>query len=380
MNDFDLHGQLIGRQGSRLDLNTPVLVVDLDALDRNIASMASLAAGHGLKLRPHAKTHKSPDIAKRQIAAGAIGACCAKLGEAEALAEGGVTNGLHLTSPVVPAPAIARLVALNLRTEGLMCVVDHPDNVRALGRAAEASGKPLIVIIDIDPGIRRTGVASAKAAVELLAVIQSQPGLIYSGIQCYCGMQQHIEAFDARRESMHERADYIRTVIVALTEAGGAPTIITGGGTGTHSIDAELDLFTELQVGSYVFMDSQYLACALTKDDAAPFETALMIDSRVISANAEGMVTLDAGIKAFSTDAEPPLVLSGAPQGAKYFFMGDEHGALLTPDATPPALGSLVTLAAPHCDPTVNLYDTFHVIQGDTLVALWPVAGRGRSR
>ncbi|NBU28189.1 MAG: DSD1 family PLP-dependent enzyme, partial [Caulobacteraceae bacterium] len=252
MNDVELHGHLIGRQGSRRDLNTPVLVIDQDALDRNIALMAGFAASKGLKLRPHAKTHKSPDVARRQIAAGAIGACCAKLGEAEALADGGVTSGLHLTSPVVSAPAIERLVALNARTEGLMCVVDHPDNVRALGEAARG-GKPLTVIIDIDPGIRRTGVASPQAAVTLLAAIRAEPALTFGGIQCYCGMQQHIEGFAARKASMEERAGYVRTVIDALTAAGGAPEIVTGGGTGTHRIDADLGLFTELQVGSYVF-------------------------------------------------------------------------------------------------------------------------------
>jgi D-serine deaminase-like pyridoxal phosphate-dependent protein len=176
MNDLELHGHLIGRQGSRHDLNTPVLILDQDALDRNIARMAEFAASKGLKLRPHAKTHKSPDVARRQVAAGAVGACCAKLGEAEALADGGVLSGLHLTSPVVSAPAIARLVALNARTEALMCVVDHPENVRALGEAARG-GKPLTVIIDIDPGIRRTGVASPEAAVALLAAIQQEPAL-----------------------------------------------------------------------------------------------------------------------------------------------------------------------------------------------------------
>jgi D-serine deaminase-like pyridoxal phosphate-dependent protein len=379
MNDVELHGHLVGRQGSRRDLNTPVLIIDQDALDRNIALMAGFAATKGLKLRPHAKTHKSPDVARRQIAAGAIGACCAKLGEAEALAEGGVATGLHLTSPVVSAPAIERLVALNAQTEGLMCVVDHPDNVQALGRAARG-GKPLTVIIDIDPGIRRTGVASPQAAVALLAAIRAEPALTYGGIQCYCGMQQHIEGFEARKASMEERAGYVRTVIDALTAAGGAPEIVTGGGTGTHRIDADLGLFTELQVGSYVFMDSQYLACELQDGGGSPFETALMIDSRVVSANARGMVTLDAGFKSFSTDADPPLVLGGAPEGSRYAFMGDEHGALIVGAAEAPPLNALVTLAAPHCDPTVNLYDTFHVVQGDTLVALWPVAGRGRSR
>ena len=262
-----------------------------------------------------------------------------------------------------------------------MCVVDHPANVHALGLAAGAAGKPLAVIIDIDPGIRRTGVASPEAAVALLQAIRAEPMLIYKGVQCYCGMQQHMEAFGERQAAMQNRAAYVRTIIAALTAEGGAPDIVTGGGTGTHRIDAELDLFTELQVGSYVFMDSQYLACDLTGDgQGSPFETSLMIDARVVSANAPGMVTLDAGFKAFSTDAEPPLVLSGVGEGAKYFFMGDEHGALLVPPGESLDLADIVTLAAPHCDPTVNLYDTYHVVQGDTLRALWPVAARGRSR
>ena len=379
MTDEELHGHLIGRQGARRDFNTPVLVVDLDALDRNIATMAAFAASHGLQLRPHAKTHKSADVARRQIAAGAIGACCAKLGEAEALADGGIAAGLHITSPVVSAPAIARLLALNARIDGLMCVVDHPANVAALG-AANTGGKPLTVIIDVDPGIHRTGVASPAAAVALLAAIRAEPALRYAGVQFYCGIQQHIHGYAERRAAMDERAGFLRTVIAALTEAGGAPEIVTGGGTGTYHIDAGLGLFTELQTGSYVFMDSQYAACDLTGDGSAAFETALMIDARVVSSNTAGMATIDAGFKAFSTDADPPVVLAGAPAGTKYFFMGDEHGALVAPGGQLPGLAGIVTLAAPHCDPTVNLYDTYHVVQGDTLRALWPVAARGRSR
>lgn len=379
MTDEELHGHLIDRQGSRRDLNTPVLVVDLDALDRNIARMAAFAATSGLALRPHAKTHKSPEIARRQVAAGAIGACCAKLGEAEVLADGGI-HGLHITSPVVSPPAIARLVALNARVDGLMCVVDNVDNVRAIGRAV-ANGRPLSVIIDIDPGIHRTGVASPAAAVALLEAIRAQPGLHYAGVQFYCGTQQHIAGFADRAEAMRNRAGIAHEVIAALTAAGGAPGIVTGGGTGTHRIDATLDLFTELQAGSYVFMDSQYLACDLTGGDGgAPFQTALMIDTRVVSANATGMVTVDGGFKAFSTDADPPLVLAGAPAGSTYRFMGDEHGALIVPEGRVPQLADIVTFATPHCDPTVNLYDTYHVVQGDTLRALWPVAARGRSR
>ena len=383
MTDQDLHAHLIGAQGSRRDLNTPVLVIDKPALERNIARMAEFAASKGVKLRPHAKTHKSVNIAKLQQAAGAVGLCCAKIGEAEALAEGGVTSGLLITSPVVSTPAIARVVALNAATTDLMVVVDHPANVAALGQAAAAAGKPLKVIIDLDPGIHRTGVASPEAAVALLAAIHAQPGLIYAGLQCYCGMQQHIESFADRKFALEDRGAYIRSVIDALTAAGGPPAIVSGSGTGSHRIDAALGIFTEFQVGSYVFMDGQYLVCDIAGEgaDASPYEASLLIDARVVSANTSGMATVDAGFKALSTDAEPPKVLGGAPEGSRYFFMGDEHGAILPPSGlAPPTLGERVILGAPHCDPTVNLYDTYHVVDGDTLVALWPVSARGRSR
>jgi 3-hydroxy-D-aspartate aldolase len=381
MTDEELHRHLLNQQGSRHSLNSPALVIDLDALTRNIARMADFTRTHSLQLRPHAKTHKSPDIAKRQIEAGAIGICCAKIGEAEILADHDVIRGLHITSPVVSPPAIARLMALNARTEGLMCVVDNSANVDALGAAARIGGKPLSVLIDIDPGFGRTGVGSPAAAVALFEAIRAQNALRYAGIQCYCGAQQHIEDYEVRRQAMVERAAFIRTILDALASVGGQPRIVTGGGTGSHRIDAALGLFTELQAGSYVFMDAQYLACDLTGDaEPSPFETALMVDARVVSNNRPGVVTLDAGIKAFSTDAGNPLVLSGAPEGAVYRFTGDEHGALILPDGQTLQLADVVTLGAPHCDPTVNLYDTYHVVQGDTLRALWPIAARGKSR
>ncbi|HEX7848898.1 MAG TPA: DSD1 family PLP-dependent enzyme [Sphingomonas sp.] len=381
MNDLELHAHLIGRQGSRRDLNTPVLVVDLDALDRNIAIMSEFAVAKGLKLRPHAKTHKSVDIARRQVAAGAVGLCCAKIGEAEVLADGGIT-GLHITSPVVPVAAVERLAQLNLRSAGLMTVVDNPDNARAIARAVEAAGDAtLSVIIDVDPGIHRTGVASAETAVELLETIRSLPALVYRGVQFYCGSHQHIHAFAERESAMRERADYLRGVIAALTEAGGAPEIVTGGGTGTHRIDAGLGIFTELQVGSYIFMDDEYRACDLTGEEGAPipFETSLLIDTSVISANTPGLFTLDAGIKSMATDAPLPSVEAGADEGARFFLMGDEHGALLTLPGSL-SLGDRVSLRTPHCDPTVNLYDNYHIVRGQTLDAIWPVSGRGRSR
>jgi 3-hydroxy-D-aspartate aldolase len=374
-----LHAHLIGRQGSRRALNTPALVLDVEALDRNIAAMAAFAAKSGLNLRPHAKTHKSIDIAQRQIAAGALGVCCAKLGEAEALAEGGIEN-LLITSPVVGEAAVERLVALASGCPGLMASCDHPDAVAAIGAAAKAADVKLALLVDLDPGLRRTGVANAEAAVALARQMAEHPNLSFGGVQFYCGAEQHIEGFAERREAIVGKMEKLTATIEVLKAAGLAPAIVSGGGTGSHAIDGELGVFTELQVGSYIFMDRQYNDCALTEDAAQPFETSLMIDARVISASHPMLVTVDAGLKAMATEAGAPPILAGAPEGSAYHFMGDEHGAIVPPRGVPPPkLGERVTLAAPHCDPTVNLYEAYHVVRGDTLEAIWPVTARGRS-
>lgn len=377
-NDWDLHNHLIGQQGSRAALNTPVLVIEQAALERNIAAMAAFAKTRGIALRPHAKTHKSVDIARMQLAAGAVGVCCAKLGEAEALAEGGV-GAILITSPVVTPQAIARLAELHVRIDDLRVASDNPENVAALARAVAKASRPLTVLVDIDPGIRRTGVPTPEAAVNLARQIANEPALRFGGVQFYCGAQQHIESYADRRAAIVDRTDYLRGIVERLSAEGLAPELVTGGGTGTHWIDAELDVLNELQVGSYVFMDRQYNDCDLRGEVEPPFETALQIDSHVISANSQSMATIDAGFKAMSTDGGNPTVLSGAPATSMFAFMGDEHAALIAPDH-PFKVGDRVTLAAPHCDPTVNLYDHYHVVRDGTLVAIWPVSARGRSR
>ncbi|QMW24182.1 DSD1 family PLP-dependent enzyme [Sandaracinobacteroides saxicola] len=380
MDDIALHRGLIGQQGSRAALNTPLLVLDLDRLDRNIAAMQALAAAAGIGLRPHAKTHKSVDIARRQLAAGAVGQCCAKIGEAEVLADAGI-GGLLITSPVAAPAAVERLAALAARAPDLMAVVDHPDTAWRIDTALARAGARLTVLIDIDPGIRRTGVASAQAAVELADTIARAPHLRLGGVQYYCGMQQHVEDFAARREAIVERTAYLKSVIAALRGAGHDIVIISGSGTGTHRIDLELGVFTELQCGSYIFMDRQYLDCDLAGTGAPPFETSLFVDARVVSANHDGLVTIDAGFKSLSTDGGSATVSAGSPPETAVFFMGDEHAALLH-DGISQRLrpGDPVSLTVPHCDPTVNLHDHYHVVRGDTLVDIWPVSARGRAR
>ncbi|MEG3089101.1 DSD1 family PLP-dependent enzyme [Sphingomonas sp. PB4P5] len=380
MDDLELHAHMIGQQGSRAALNTPVLVVDLDQLDRNIAAMQALVAARGVALRPHGKTHKSVDIARRQIAAGAVGLCCAKIGEAEVFADGGI-SGLLITSPVAAPAAIVRLAALAGRSPGLMAAVDNPDVVARLQQALAEAGTSLDVVIDVDPGIRRTGVASPQAAVELAEAIGVADNITLRGVQYYCGIQQHVEDYAARHAAIVERTAYLRSVIDALTVAGFAPDIVTGSGTGTHHIDLELGLFTELQAGSYVFMDKQYLDCDLTGGGVTPFEPSLAVDARVVSANHDGLVTIDAGFKSLSTDGGAAQVSAGAAAATMFMFMGDEHAALIAPgigNALRP--GDPISLTVPHCDPTVNLYDHYHIVRDGTLVEIWPVSARGRAR
>ncbi|WP_404710272.1 DSD1 family PLP-dependent enzyme [Sphingomonas sp. MMS24-J13] len=359
---------------TRDDLPTPALIVQLAALDRNIATMAAWAAERGITIRPHAKTHKSSEVARRQIAAGAVGICCAKLGEAEALAAEGIEDIL-ITSPIASAQAIARLADLRRRIATLAIVVDHPQQVDRL--VAGMAGQTIDVLVDIDPGMHRTGVTSADAAIALAGQIRAAGTLDYRGVQFYCGNLQHVTTVAERREKLAERSLYLAAIITRLRDAGLAPEIVTGGGSGTFVIDAELGILNELQPGSYIFMDREYRDCEF----AGPqFEASLAIDTRVISANTPGCVTIDAGIKAMATEAGPPVVLDGADPASLYRFMGDEQGMLVTPPAAPdPELDARVTLLTPHCDPTVNLYDRYAVCDGEDVIGFWPVSARGRS-
>jgi D-serine deaminase-like pyridoxal phosphate-dependent protein len=358
----------------RSELATPALVIDLPAFERNMAAMARWARRKGIALRPHAKTHKSGEIARRQIAAGAAGVCCAKLGEAEALAGEGIRDIL-ITSPIVPVQAIERLARLNRKMERLAVVADHPLNVDRL--AAMMNGQELDVLVDVDTGSHRTGVTSADAAVALARRIAAADGLRFGGVQFYCGPLQHVASLAERSAALAERTAYLSDILEQLRGAGLPAEIVSGGGTGSFAVDAELGILNELQPGSYLFMDRQYIECEYV---GPKFEPALSIHTRVISANTAGRVTVDVGLKAMATEAGTPQVLAGADPASSYKFMGDEHGMLVTPEgAGDPGLDQLVTLLTPHCDPTVNLYDRYAVCQNDQVIAYWPVTARGRS-
>lgn len=388
----DINRPLIGKAGGRGLLATPALVLDLDLFERNLQIMAEHCKAKGLGLRPHAKTHKSAQIARLQIDAGALGICAAKLGEAEALGQAGIQS-IHLTSPVVTDPGIARVMALNAKIADLMITVEDMATAARLGAAAKSAGKPLNVIIDLDVGLHRTGIPWGPQALALTVAVASSEGLIYRGIQGYAGHVMHIEDFAERSGASSKCMDVLKQARDVLSAKGLAPQIITGGGTGTYNIDADIGVLTELQAGSYIFMDRQYNDVPLANGQSMPFETALTVQTCVISANTAGLVTTDAGFKSFAADADAPLLVSGpvaglasgaeadALEGAGYFFFGDEQGgiALKSKDVSLP-LGSAVNCITPHCDPTVNLYDVYHCVRGDVLVDIWDVTARGRSQ
>jgi len=358
----------------RSDVPTPALLVNIDILDRNIALMRDRAAALGVKLRPHAKAHKCVEIAQRIVAAGAIGISCATIGEAEAMALGGI-DGILVTAPLTSSDAIERLRRLLLRDADIAVVADHPASVAQLSTVAAAAGRTLDVVVDVDVGMGRTGCLEIVDAVALARQITSTPALNYAGIQAYWGNLQHVSPFSERSRLIGIQADRVRAAVAALTAAGLPPAIVTGGGTGSHGIDAATGLFTEIQPGSYLFMDSCYGAINISENDN-PFAPSLFVAATVVSANKPGRVVVNAGWKAFAADSGKPVALRGGPPGASYRFMGDEHGALDFEGDGGPELGSTIEFLTSHCDPTVNLYGAFHVVRGDEVIDIWPIRAR----
>ncbi len=376
------NAHMLGQQGAARALNTPALVLDLDAFERNLTRMMDHCRSAGIGLRAHAKTHKSVEIARRQIEAGAVGICVAKLGEAEVMGQGGIQSVL-ITSPVVKEDGIRRLMILNDTINDLMVTVDNMANAQALARASspDAGGRrPLKVIVDLDIGLHRTGIAPGEGAAELVEFVAASPGLKFMGLQAYAGHLMHVENYEERREKSLAAMKMLGDMRDMLRDRSISCEVLTGGGTGTWDIDPEAGVLTDLQAGSYLFMDTEYNAVAQKDGPKQVFEISLTIQTTVVSANTPGIATTDAGIKSMATDQKAFAIASGAPDGTAYFLFGDEQGGLAFADADNGlAPGSVLHLETPHCDPTVNLYDCYHVIKDGTLVDIWPVDTRGRS-
>ena len=355
---------------SKWDLDTPALVLDLNIAERNIATMATVFKDSPIKLRPHAKTHKSPHLALMQIAAGAIGITVAKLGEAEVMAAAGVDN-LLISSEIVGPAKVARLIGL-ARQCNVLTVVDDLGAARIIADAAESAGVRIPALIDLDTGHHRTGIAAGPAAVDLAKEVARLRGVNLIGLQGYEGHLQHIEGLEERTNGEAESVGMLLEMRSKLEQAGIGISIVSTGGTGTHQILAEHAGVTEIQAGSYVVMDTHYATI-----EGVRFEHALTCMTTVLSKTKPNRCIIDAGHKTLSLDSGP-----SAPKdlpGAQYIAAGDEHGVLEYADGNCPLkVGDRVEMIPRHCDPTINLHDWYHVTRGDTVVALWPVAARGR--
>jgi D-serine deaminase-like pyridoxal phosphate-dependent protein len=359
------------------EIPTPALLVDLDLLEANIARLAQHCRATGCSTRPHAKTHKCPELARLQVAAGARGVACATVPEAEAMVHAGIP-GVLLTSPIVDAPKIARMVALAAKDPGVMLAVGHPIEARLLIEAAESRRQVVGVLVDLDVGDQRFGILPGQPALELAQLLGRSRWIRIRGIQAYSGLSSHVEGFENRKaSSLAAMARAVETRDL-LTRAGFDTAILSGGSTGTYNIDTELPGGIELQAGSYVFMDNGYRAIG-GRDGGAiynDFPPSLTVLTTVVSATHPDRVSVDAGIKAFATDS------GGVPQaksaeGLQYQFFGDEFGLITARNgARLPAIGERLEFYVTHCDPTVNLYDRIFALRGDKVECIWPIVAR----
>ena len=371
------------RLGDGVDaIDTPALVIDLDAMDRNLATMAAFARAHGMRLRPHAKMHKCAAIAKLQIAAGAVGVCVQKVSEAEALADAGIDD-IYISNEVIAEAKLARVAALAGRVK-LAIAVDSAPGVQGLADAVKAAGTTLDVFVEIDVGQGRCGVAPAAAGALAHQVVshgQVDRGMRFAGLQAYHGRAQHLRGAAEREAAVRHAVALVRAAQASITSAGIACPLVTGAGTGSFVFEAASAVYDELQAGSYLFMDADY-AANQPAPHAPRFEHALFVKSQVMSRGASHAV-VDAGHKSHAIDSGLPCVWSPAGGPVPAFSNGgDEHGILLAPDgAALPELGGTVWLVPGHCDPTVNLHGHFVGVRGGltvgTVDCIWTIDARG---
>jgi D-serine deaminase-like pyridoxal phosphate-dependent protein len=351
--------------GQRLEeVDTPALVLDLGAFEKNQRTLFDLVRGR-VRVRPHAKTHKCPEVAKRQIALGAVGMCCQKVAEAEAMVDGGVGDVL-VSNEIVGARKIERLAALSRRAKIGVCI-DHPENLRAIA----ATGASLDIYIEIDVGMHRCGVAPGEPAVRLAKEIVAFKNLRFAGLQAYHGRAQHIRSMEERHAVIELAAQHVVHTKKLLEKNGIACPIVTGAGSGTFMLEVEAGAWDEIQPGSYAFMDADYAK----NEWAAPlprFEHALFVLSTVMSRPSAQLAIVDAGLKASSVDSGMPTVWK---KNLQYARASDEHGWI---EGTPaPALGEKLLLVPGHCDPTINLYDWYVCVRNGIVEDLWAITARG---
>jgi D-serine deaminase-like pyridoxal phosphate-dependent protein len=360
--------------GQRLEeVDTPALILDLDAFEANLRALADAVRGSGVRVRTHAKTHKCPEVAKRQMALGAVGACCQKVSEAEAMVAGGVTDVL-VTNEIVGAPKLERLARLAGRAKIGVCV-DDAANVRELDAAAGRAGAILDVYMELEVGMARCGVAPGEPALALARAVTACSNLNFAGLQAYHGRAQHVRTLAERRALIERAAEHVRVTRRLLEDNGIACATVTGAGSGTFMLEVETDVWNEIQPGSYAFMDADYAK----NEQAAPqprFAHALFVLTTVMSRGGGTRAIVDAGLKASSVDSGMPTVWQRP--GLACVQASDEHGFIqAAPGTEPPALGEKLLLVPGHCDPTINLHDWYVCVRKGIVESLWPITARG---
>jgi D-serine deaminase-like pyridoxal phosphate-dependent protein len=359
-------------------IDTPALILDSDAMARNIARMAAEARDAGVALRPHAKTHKSPAVARHQVAAGAVGVCCQKVGEAEIMVEGGVADVL-VTNEIVGASKLGRLAGL-AKFASIRTVADHPAALDALAAACAAAGVEIGVLVECDLGMGRCGIADPSQAVALAKRALSARGVRFDGLQAYHGKIQHVAGWGQRRAAAEAANARLAEFRAAFAAAGIATPIVSGAGTGSYEFQTRAG-YTEFQCGTYVFMDKQYRDVGDASGERySRFEQALFVLATVMSVPSEDRVVLDAGLKSLSMDGGMPEAVD--LPGWSFSFGGDEHGILRRTEARArqPRLGEKLRLVPGHGDTTINLHDEYRVLAGGAPAMVWPVAARGKIR
>jgi D-serine deaminase-like pyridoxal phosphate-dependent protein len=355
------------------EIDTPALVLDLDALEGNLLRMADAVGKSGVRLRPHAKSHKCAEIARRQIAAGAVGVCCQKVSEAEVLVDGGVADVL-VTNEIVGKPKLARLARL-AREAKVRVLADDGGNVADLDAAALGEGVRLDVLVEIDVGAHRCGIEPGEPALALARRVAACGNLRFAGLHAYHGSAQHVRDPRERRAAIAAATEKARLTKTLIENAGITCETITGAGTGTFMLEGASRVYNEIQPGSYVFMDADYNR-NVWEEGWPRFEQSLFVLATVMSAPSPDRAVLDAGLKASSVDSGMPQVHKWP--GVEYEKASDEHGVLrIAARAKAPKLGEKVLLVPGHCDPTVNLYDWFVCVRKGRVEALWPVTARG---
>ncbi|MCV2866966.1 3-hydroxy-D-aspartate aldolase BhcC [Albidovulum sediminicola] len=362
------------------DIQTPCLVLDLDALERNIRKMGDYAKAHGMRHRAHGKMHKSVDVLKLQMElGGAIGVCCQKVSEAEVFARAGIKEIL-VSNQVRDAAKIERLAQLPKISGGEVIVcVDDVANVADLSAAAQKHGTTLGVFIEIDCGAGRCGVTTTPAVVEIARAVVAADALVYRGIQAYQGAMQHMDSFEDRKAKIDAAIAQVRDAVEALKAEGIETDLVSGGGTGSYYFEANSGLYNELQCGSYAFMDADYgriLDQAGRRIDAGEWENAFFILTSVMSHAKADKAICDAGLKAQSVDSGLPVVYGRTD--VKYIKCSDEHGVISDPEGVL-KVGDKLKLVPGHCDPTANVHDWYVGVRGGKVEVVWPVSARGKA-